>query len=262
MKIKALVGALALISAGNVFAATSPSTTGNGELFLSVYDPVAKISYMRDLGIALNDFLPSSALANTNNVWTADANWLAFVNQVDMNLLQWDVKATDSIGSGLGGHRYLSTSTAPLSIVDDLTNAKAVQLKQVDDFINANNNLLGSPANVDYAAETSTIAGETDGLAYGGLVGDKWKGQSNFSSVTSVGNSMSFFYITPSSTSGLAKASVTQYTPASNGAATWTLGADGSLAYAVPEADTYAMFGIGSLVVAGMLRRRKKAASI
>jgi hypothetical protein len=259
-KRKILVGVLALLS-GHALAATSPSTTGNGELFLTVYDPVAKVSYMRDLGISLNDFLPTSTQAGNNLTFNADANWGTFMSQVSASDVLWDVKAADSIGSGFGGHRYLSTSTAPLSLVDDITNAKVVQLKQVDDFINANNNLLSPPANTDYAAAISTIAHETDSNAYAGVsVGDKWKGQSNFASVSTLGTAMEFFYLTPSSTSGLAKGSVTQYGN-TFGNSTWTLGADGKLIYltaapAVPEAETYAMFGIGCLAVAGYVRRR------
>ena len=46
-KMKALVAAAAVVVSGSAFAAIDNYASGNGELFLNIYDPVAKVSFIQ-----------------------------------------------------------------------------------------------------------------------------------------------------------------------------------------------------------------------
>jgi len=152
-------------------------------------------------------------------------------------------------------------------------NANLTQFGGANSFItDSNANLPGAFG--DVAAAGSATAGSADGFAYfeNGM-GTNWVAKSVFNATAAAGQSMSFFFLTPSSTSGLAKASVTQYGFADatdslvpNGntfeAATWTLGTDGTLTYqvaAVPEAETWALFTAGLLMLGAVARRKLPA---
>lgn len=275
-KIKSLTVAVALaVAAGSAHADIADATTGNGELFLSVYDSVAQVSYIRDLSIFMNDFLPTgtASAAGTSLTFSADSLLAStFGSQLSSNpsSLRWVVAAMDSSGSGFNGERYLSTTQASLVTVKTQSNAQLTQFDASNDFITASNaNLPG-----DVTAAGSATAASADGFAYfeNGM-GPKWVNKSVFDATAVAGQSMDFFFLTPSSTSGLAKASVTQYGYADandslvpNGktfeAATWTLGTDGTLTYqvaAVPEAETWALFAAGLLMVGAVARRKLSA---
>lgn len=278
-KIKSLAVAVTLaIAAGAAHADIADATTGNGELFLSVYDSVAKVSYIRDLSIFMDDFLPTSTASAPGTTLTFSADSLltsTFGSQLSSNpsSLSWVVGAMDNTGSGANGQRYLSTTNASLTTVKTQSNAQLTQFGASNDFLTASNgNLPGAFGDVAAAGSATAVVG--DGFAYfeNGM-GPRWVNKSVFDATATAGQSMSFFFLTPSSTSGLAKASVTQYGFADatdslvpNGntfeAATWTLGTDGTLTYqvaAVPEAETWALFTAGLLMLGAVARRKLPA---
>jgi len=49
LKLKLLAVAVSMSAAGSAFASIADGSTGNGELFLNVYDSVAQVSYVKDL---------------------------------------------------------------------------------------------------------------------------------------------------------------------------------------------------------------------
>lgn len=265
MKLKLIAAAALFAVAGQASASIAPGTTGNGELFLSVYDSVAKVSYARDLGITMNDFMASGSTAGYSLNFAADT--LLQSAFASLNGLKWNVAALDDTGSGLNGQRYLSTTNATLTTVKTQTNTNLTQFKLANDYVVASNN-LGTQGGVlgPVATNGSNVSVTTTGADYfeNGF-GAKWSNKSVFDSTALVGQSLGFFYLTPSSTSGLSKASVTQFGSV-DGAATWTLTQNGTLSYAVPAAAPAPvpvpaalwLLGSGLIGMVGVARRKAK----
>ena len=71
------------LAAGNSNAAIDTHTTGNGELFFTIWDKAAQIAYTKDLGIKMNDFLPGTGTANAANnqsfTLAGDEYWTGFL---------------------------------------------------------------------------------------------------------------------------------------------------------------------------------------
>ena len=70
--LKLIAASLALAAAGQASATiadqTNPGTVGGPEMFLAVWDSAAQKSYVRDLGIHFNDFLPAANLGVTSGL--------------------------------------------------------------------------------------------------------------------------------------------------------------------------------------------------
>lgn len=277
MKLKLLVTALALAAAGHANAAIVTSPSGNGELFLSVYDSVAEKSYTRDLGLTIDQFLNTGSVAVASGstlpfnpsltpttvagnvlspgyhlIFGADSLLTSFMgaNGHLNSGITWGIGAMDSWGT----NRYLSTTNAAAATIGTLTNAQLKSFSTVDTYITAVNN-MGTHLTGLNGSSTATA---TDGAAYfltGS--GDKWNQKANFSSMAGVGVAQNFFLLSTVGTGTNTKISVAQYAN-QYGAATWNLASDGALEYIapIPEADTWAMFGVGLLAIGAIARRR------
>ena len=269
MKVKNLVFvAVAAVSvASGAHAAIDLGTTGNGELFLAAWDPVAKVSYTRDLGYNMDDFLPAnvSSLAQQGTTLNSatDANWANFISRVNPAEVRWNIGALDSTGSGLNGERYLTTVTlGQESLVPALRNG-AVTSWDLADGLPQSVNAFGTHLT---QADGSAVNISDDGTAYAGLLSSwahNWGTKSNFSTDAAPGESLAFFYITPSNTRSVSFASNTQYGYDQAGvfkAASWTLDANGGLSFKVPPAVPVpaAVWLLGSALVGlvGVVRRR------
>lgn len=115
MKLKALaLAALAVASLGQAaHAAISEANQGAGELFLSVFDRTAGVSYTLDLGLKIDDVI--AGFASPSYSFTAavnDANFASFLTQVSAGSLEFVVAAGDSVGSAVGSRNLISTVTA------------------------------------------------------------------------------------------------------------------------------------------------------
>jgi hypothetical protein len=95
--------ATAAISPGiSIFGSQAAAYSGNGELFLVIFDDEARVSYTRDLGIGLREFI---AVADGNDLgysqsWSiADANLTSFLAEVGTSNLRWAVHAVDGVGN-------------------------------------------------------------------------------------------------------------------------------------------------------------------
>lgn len=286
MKLKALVAVTAMAIAAQANAAIDSSTTGNGELFLTVWDNAAKISYTRDLGTNLNDFLvaPASAaglkidgsLVTTGSTYAqykTDANWTTFIGALGASgtsNLQWNIGAMDSTGITVGGgSRYLSTSNNTLAQVKGQSNS-ALNTFNISNNLVTGVNAFGTHQTSGLTGDGSAVNVGTDGSAYAETwYGNNWFNKAQgWTSSAAIGQDLNFFFLTTSSSAGLAKASVTQYgyTDA-NGVfknATFTLAANGNLIYAVPPSVPVpaAVWLLGSALVGlvGVARRKTSVA--
>lgn len=278
-KLTALAGALALAGfTGGAHAAIDPGLTGNGELYLAVWDSIGQTSYTRDLGVYMDDFLDDEAFGSNGLVtaagytqtWANDAvwaTWISGMSDAQKAGLVWDVTASDTAGTTAANQlRFLSTSANDVEGNNTFKPAN----QQISQFINvaqnytsAANNLTPAPGNVDYAADVSSIATAADGFAYfnANNRGSDWgTAAAPFTSTGLIGSAMNFFYITRSGTNNLAKGLVLAYDNA-YGRATFSLGANGDLVYMapVPEAETWALLGLGLIGVGALARRRGRA---
>lgn len=255
MKLKLIAAAALFAVAGQASASIANGTSGNGELFLSVYDTSTLTSYTRDLGITMNDFIASG---NTTNLSFAANSLLTSNITLSNSTVRWNVAALDVTGYGKDGFRFLSTTNASLATVKTTTNSAATGgMAGVDNYVKA------VDASIDnIAVNSSYVNTSANGLAYfdAGFRKD-WLGNAKFDSTALVGQSLGFFYITPSSSAGLSKVLATQFAGTAGNAA-WTLGANGDLSYkvaapaAVPVPAAAWLLGSGLLGLVGVARRK------
>lgn len=237
LKLKLVFAAMTFVATAPAFAAIAPGSTGNGELFMSVYDGSTQTSYVRDLGVDMNTFIANGSTPGYSLHYAADSLLTSTFNLATNSNLLWNVAALDSVASTAPyiGQRYLSTSNTPTaSFIGVQTNSTLANFTTADNYVTANNGLVGDFNN---AINVSNVAhGASDGLAYfGSGFKNNWNTNAKFDSTAAVGTSLNFFSLTPSSNSGLGKATVTQFASAA-GNASWLLDSKGTLSYSVPAA--------------------------
>lgn len=286
-KLKKLAVAVTLaVGVGQANAAIFDGTGGNGELFLAAYSPSLQISYVRDLGIRLNDFRyngttavasgsyafnPSASLTAATGSVVASGYNLTF--QTDSLILSslgngtslagdvvWMIGAMDTTGVGLNGQRYLSTVNG--GVVGDLRNGQLTQFATVNGYIGDNNQLGTNVAPNVNGSATATPATLQTQAYFPNVPLDSWATWATFNAAGAVGEALPFFFLTPSSTGSTAVANNTQYRTATGVDFAWTLNTDGSLSYAaVPIPAAAWLFGSGLLGLIGIARRRKALAT-
>ena len=208
--------ALALAAAPSQ-AAIASSTTGNGELFMSVFDATAKVSYTFDTGVLMDDFFVFGQQdSGSQRFWQIDdANWTDFLSRVNVSNLRWAVMAGDSSGTQLAGGTRLFTTlsltpagTGPDYVTNGPTNTQftsGLGSTQLGTFISGVNvtGTHGAPgaASIDYSVNGSSVNAQTDpGINYfgepGGTGPDFNTNMRNLHLDNAVGQSSFFYYIT------------------------------------------------------------------
>ena len=98
-----LAAALVAVSAAPAMASIALGNTGNGELFLVVWDEGDKVSYIKDLGVTLDAFNGNADLSYA----LSDANFAGFLSVANTTVT--DLKFAVMGGDGAGIKRIFTT---------------------------------------------------------------------------------------------------------------------------------------------------------
>ena len=144
MKIGQIILAASAVLAAPAYAAIASGTSGNGELFLAVFDD--KVSYTLDLGARQNAFFVDAQndLGYTKS-WNLSGDiWDAFRRQAVVKSLQWSVVASETTGgTTTGGPRLFTTvKSGSEDLVGNMTNqglSSGIGSSQLGNFYGAVN---------------------------------------------------------------------------------------------------------------------------
>jgi hypothetical protein len=277
-KLSMMAVAVGLAFAGQASALTLPNTN-NGSLWLTVWDTAtgATNSYARDLGVTINQFLPTgitgvagdgSPVGNrtpesglTLNFAT-DPLFASTFSSIPLANLAWNIYGADSVVGGAAGQARIVTTA-----VTGTTNAPTFSQANVSaGALKANE--VGNTLNTVYGCGAATSCAVTDGgSAFGG--GSNWGNSVGGTTGTlqtsgAIGSLLNFFYFASNGTSGFTQANGKTVFANSQGRATWSLDNSGNLTYAlaggpsaVPVPAAAWLLGSGLLGLVGVARRRK-----
>lgn len=251
---------------------------GNPELFLSVFDAEAKVSYTLDLGLDMNSFL-TNAQQDAGMQWfkpVDDANWSSFLERAGLDRLRWVVLAGDNDGlTAAGEKRWLMTvRQGGEAAVRNWTNqafanslAEAtygrflVSVNETGSHVTPKNDYRNHGSSVNAPTDASNkrayFGKQTSGASFDETLGTFAQG---FGVDNKLGESSWFYYVTRSGTSNASKVLVDEFD---------NLGADGywGFTYVDPAKDASSPYagkfllsytldkaGVKATTAAGMLR--------
>jgi hypothetical protein len=274
-KLTVLAGAAALaLMAGSASATIDLTDTGDSEVVFSIWDPIANAGYTRDLGFNQSTLTTagtasqSGVISNTGSLsmqFAADDLLTQFLTTyaADASSLLWNVAGGDSTGITAGSKRTITTAQTSVT----KATIQLLQGTQMFNMLGNENNYFsqvnsGTTGTQQTQANGSNIEVTGDGLgndmAYAGgpYWGTGFGNTANFSNAAGLGQSLNFWSLANGATAS-AKITATQFLGAGGNLAQWTLANDGTLTFAaVPEADTWALLGLGLIGVGALARRR------
>ena len=257
-KLKAVAAALAIVAAGAASASVSDgsptsATPGSGEIWFAVYDPVAAVSFEFDTGVLMSAFNGNSNYSYS--LAAPGADWANFV--AASNTANWKWMVGSEANNGLTTATKVFTTWTGTDLTAAITNTSVKNMASNGaGFTNTNNSFGTQPG--AYTVNGSDKVSSSDGPAYFGnaAMTGTWGTQfTGRDASTTLGSTLNFFSLALSSTSTTAKATAVTF------AGKWNLDGAGNLTYMTsavptPEADTWAMFASGLLVVGAIARRR------
>lgn len=205
--------------------ANGRSVAGNPELFLSVYDSEAKLSYTLDLGLDMDSFW-INAQQDAGSQWFKaldDENWSSFLGLVNKGNLRWTVLSADDAGGTLKGQKrlFMTVKQGGEKNIANWTNQQftnAIGAGKFAPFISSVNQTgtHAVPQN-DYQTNGSgIISGQDPVLKAGYFGGDRLNATlgattSGFEVDNAVGQSSWFYYITRSGANQIEKVVVDEF---------------------------------------------------
>lgn len=286
IKLNTLVAAVVLaassMSANAIITAASSTTTGSSEFVFSAWDANAGIGYTYDLNwdrvfhdlagldspttatgnaaVLTNARVASSLIGADGVIFDDVLTGFSTANFADFSQVQWNLGAIDVTGR----RRVLFTQgdSGPLASTNQLLTQAATNFQTY--ALNSNGFIIQP------AEDTFAVTNSTNGPGYAGIFGSTYN--NTISDTTNVlGASTSIFLLAQTTTVG------SQNTPALNTQLLsfdnapiivstylqndeWRLRIAAVPVAAVPEPETYAMLLAGLGLVAGIARRRNKAA--
>lgn len=277
LKLTALAGAVALaLGAGQASASIIPADTGDSEMVLSVWDAARNTSYTLDLGFFQSTLTPagvssqSGTISNSGSLvmsFAPDALLTQFLADSSANgslgSVLWNVVGGDGTGLTLNTRKILVTaqSTVTEATIEALNNVQMGNMLTAFNNYVAQVNTVGTHPTATNGSNIEVVGDSQDNdFAYAGS--GAWStafgGNGNFNNAAGLDQGLNFWSLSNGSTSS-SKISATQFFGAP-GPALWTLASDGTLTFAaVPEAETWALLGLGLLGAGAVARRRSRA---
>lgn len=267
LKLSILAGALAsaLVGQANASVVNTTNSTGS-DLVLTVFDSTSDTTYTRDLGTNMSTFTAgvsgtASSLTATGPgdlSFAADSNLTSFLAGVGTDTVWWSVTAAKTGALAFNGESamvtYSGLTMSTLTSNGNMGNA----IGDFNSYYTSADGLQGTTSSSDV---TSTIATANVTALYTQLKSTATPGVPN-TSVASLGSSLDFIYITPSSASSVGKVSTAAF-GAANGGDVWSLSSAGNLTYtvasvaAVPEPSEWLLM-LSGFGLAGFIATRRK----
>jgi hypothetical protein len=232
---------------GQAHALTVPGSSGS--LFLAVWDSQGGPSYVRDLGLTLNEFLPNSAViqpadggpgtgdktpaSGLHLVFATDPLFASTFASSSLPNLRWNVTAGDFTATGTGAsnpQRLLTTQQVGVNITTANNASENNALTKMNTLVLPAYNTAGCSSATSCAINDVSNPGWVGGSNWGSNFGGEIAAINN---AGTIGGLLNFFLLSqgPGALSSALVQTVRTQFANSSGSADWSLAADGTLTY-------------------------------